>query len=188
MRLQRTWKCMVQYGGIIKRRSCLTNLLEFFEEVTTKFDKGEPVDVIYLDFQKAFEKVPHRRLLNKIRTHGVWGKVLAWIEGCLTGRRQRGGPDEVYKNNLRDEGLIIGGAVEDSGSVLYEVWKGKSNQANYCPINVLSFISKVMDGVFNSAIKLQLLSDATFGFSQGHKVPDLIAALVQSWTKELNSR
>ena len=53
---------------------------QFFEEVTRKLDKGEPVDVIYLDFQKAFDKVSHRRLLNKLRAHGVKGKILAWIE------------------------------------------------------------------------------------------------------------
>eukprot|EP00061_Rhincodon_typus_P016674 g45008.t1 len=49
-------------------------------EKMSKLDKGEPVDVIYLDFQKAFDKVLHRRLLNKIRVHGVGGKVLAWIQ------------------------------------------------------------------------------------------------------------
>eukprot|EP00061_Rhincodon_typus_P004967 g23845.t1 len=48
-----------------KGRLYLTNLLEFFEEVMSKFDKGEPVDVIHLDFWEAFNKVPHRRLLNK---------------------------------------------------------------------------------------------------------------------------
>ena len=64
--------------GFVKERSCLTNLLEFFAEVTRKLDKGDAVDVIYLDFQKAFDKMPHRRLLNKLRAHGV--KVLAWIE------------------------------------------------------------------------------------------------------------
>ena len=77
--------------GFVKGRSCLTNLLQFFEEVTKKLDKGEPVDMIYLDFQKAFGKVPHRRLLNKLRAHSVKGKILAWIEDWLTGRKQRVG-------------------------------------------------------------------------------------------------
>ena len=72
-----------------KGRSCLTNLLEFVEEVTKKLDKGEPVDVIYLDFQKAFDKVPYRKLLNKLRANGVRGKVQAWIEDWLTDRRQK---------------------------------------------------------------------------------------------------
>ena len=51
--------------GFLKARSCLTNLLCFFEEITKWVDDGSPVDVIYLDFQKAFDKVPHQRLILK---------------------------------------------------------------------------------------------------------------------------
>eukprot|EP00061_Rhincodon_typus_P006073 g26318.t1 len=49
----------------VMRKSCLTNLFEFFEKVMSKLDKRKAADMIYLDFQKAFDKVPHRRLLNK---------------------------------------------------------------------------------------------------------------------------
>ena len=52
--------------GFLKARSCLTNLLCFFEEITKWVDEGSPVDVIYLDFQKAFDKVPHQRLNLKL--------------------------------------------------------------------------------------------------------------------------
>ena len=52
-----------QYG-FLKARSCLTNMLWFFfEEITKWIDEGSPVDIMYLDFQKAFDKVPHQRLL-----------------------------------------------------------------------------------------------------------------------------
>ena len=47
-------------------RSCLTNLLEYTEIISKWVDDGSPVDVIYLDFQKAFDKVPHQRLLIKL--------------------------------------------------------------------------------------------------------------------------
>ena len=50
--------------GFLKARSCLTNLLCFFEEITKWVDEGSPVDVIYLDFQKAFDKVPNQRLIR----------------------------------------------------------------------------------------------------------------------------
>eukprot|EP00061_Rhincodon_typus_P014698 g41900.t1 len=68
-----------------------------------------------------------------------------------------------------------------------------SNLANYCPIIVLSIISKVMEGVINSAVKQDLLSnnllsDAQFVFGQSHSTADLITAMVLTWTKELNSR
>ena len=58
----------------------MTNLLKFFEDVTNRVDKGEPVDVVYLDFQKTFDKVPHKRLLCKIKAHGIGRSVLKWIE------------------------------------------------------------------------------------------------------------
>ena len=48
-------------------KSCLTILLGFFEEITKWVDDGSPVDVIYLDFQKAFDTVPHQRLILKLK-------------------------------------------------------------------------------------------------------------------------
>ena len=75
--------------GFVKGRSCETNLLEYFEEVTEFVDKGEPADVIYLDFQKAFDKVPHQRLLKKMRALGIDGEIYNWIEDWLTDRLQR---------------------------------------------------------------------------------------------------
>ena len=60
-------------------RSCCTNLLEFFEQITKSVDDGVPVDIVFLDFAKAFDKVPRRRLCEKLRAHGVGGEVLRWI-------------------------------------------------------------------------------------------------------------
>jgi len=77
--------------GFRNKRSCLTNLLEFVEHIAEKLDGGEPVDVIYLDFQKAFDKVPHERLLVKLKAIGIDGNLLRWIRQWLTGRRQRVG-------------------------------------------------------------------------------------------------
>ncbi|XP_059801424.1 uncharacterized protein LOC132378494 [Hypanus sabinus] len=73
--------------GFVKGKSCLTNLTEFFEDVTSRVDRGEPVDVVYLNFQKAFDKVPHRRLVCKLKAHGIGGMVLMWIENWLASRK-----------------------------------------------------------------------------------------------------
>ena len=75
--------------GFLKARSCLTNLLCFWEEITKWVDDGLPVDVVYLDFQKAFDKVPHQRLLLKLKAHGIGNDVINWIEKWLTHTRQR---------------------------------------------------------------------------------------------------
>ena len=66
--------------GFIKGRSCVTQLLEFLEEITEAVYNGDEVDIIYLDFCKAFDKVPHKRLLKKIEGYGIKGQILKWIE------------------------------------------------------------------------------------------------------------
>ena len=73
--------------GFLKARSCLTNVLCFFEEITKWVDEGSPVYVIYLDFQKAFDKVPHQRLILKLKSHGMGHSIINWIEQWLKDRR-----------------------------------------------------------------------------------------------------
>jgi ribonuclease P/MRP protein subunit RPP40 len=75
--------------GFVKDKSCLANLLGFFEDVTAMVGKGEPVDLIYLDFQKAFDKVPHRRLMKKVSAMGIGGEIYKWIKDWLRDRKQR---------------------------------------------------------------------------------------------------
>ena len=75
--------------GFVKNKSCLTNLLEYLTFVSECIDKGIPVHVIYLDFQKAFNKVPHKCLVAKVHAHGIQGSVHRWIESWLTDREQR---------------------------------------------------------------------------------------------------
>ena len=78
-----------QQHGFRAGRSCTTQLLEFMEEVTEAIDRGEEVDVIYLDFAKAFDKVPHKRLLSKLKGYGIKGKIYDWIKDFLSNRKQR---------------------------------------------------------------------------------------------------
>ena len=69
--------------GFVKERSCLTNLIEFFEEVTKMIDEGRAVDVVYMDFSKAFDKVPHGRLVQKVKLHGIRDELARWIQNWL---------------------------------------------------------------------------------------------------------
>ena len=64
-------------------------MLCFLEEITKWIDVGTLVDIIYLDFQKAFDKVPHKKLLLKLKAHGLGDSITDWIEQWLTDRRQR---------------------------------------------------------------------------------------------------
>ena len=57
--------------GFIKHKSCLTNLLEFLEVITSLLDEGHSMDVIFLDFSKAFDTVPKNRLFEKLKAHSI---------------------------------------------------------------------------------------------------------------------
>ena len=75
--------------GFRTKRSCLTNLLEFLDLVSDYVDEGIPVDAVYLDFQKAFDKVSHSKLLFKMARYGIDDGVVRWVGNWLSGRRQR---------------------------------------------------------------------------------------------------
>ena len=74
--------------GFRKGRSCLTQLIEHVDDVLKALNDGKEVDVIYLDYSKAFDKVDHRILLAKMKMYGITGKVYKWIENFLSERSQ----------------------------------------------------------------------------------------------------
>ena len=84
-------------------------MLCFFEEITKWLDEGSSIHIINLDFQKAFDKVPHQRLLPKLKAHGIGDGIIDWIEQWLTDRRQR---------------VIVDGEVSNWKSVLSGVPQG----------------------------------------------------------------
>ena len=75
--------------GFMSGRSTVTNLLAYMETLTKLLDDVHAVDVLHLDFAKAFDKVPHARLMAKCRGLGLGGRLLDWIEKWLSDRKQR---------------------------------------------------------------------------------------------------
>ena len=97
--------------GFLPKRSCDAQLLSCMEEWTHMLELGHPIDIVYLDFKKAFDSVPHVRLLNKLQAYGVGGKLLAWISDFLQGRRQRVNVDGELSSWRQVESGIPQGSV-----------------------------------------------------------------------------
>ena len=77
-----------QYG-FRNQRGCTLQLLKVLDDWTKAIDNGLPVDTLYLDLQKAFDSVPHQRLILKLERLGITGNLLRWIKNFLSERKQR---------------------------------------------------------------------------------------------------
>ena len=74
--------------GFISGRSTVTQLLNYLDKCIQNTVDGHVVDAIYLDFAKAFDTVPHRRLIGKMEAYGISGALLEWVKDYLHGRTQ----------------------------------------------------------------------------------------------------
>ena len=83
---------------------------------------GSPVDIIYLDFQifrfSAFDKVPHQRLLLKLKAHGIGDSITDWIKQWLTDRRQR----VVVDGEVSYWKSVLSGVPQVSGPTLFLIY------------------------------------------------------------------
>ena len=70
--------------GFLRDHSCTTQILHVVDILTKSLDQGVPIDVVYMDLQKPFDTVPHKRLLYKIKYYGIIGNLLRWIAGFLS--------------------------------------------------------------------------------------------------------
>ena len=101
-----------QQHGFSPNLSTVTRLLEYLDIVINSLDRGVGVDVVNLDFEKAFDRVPHKRLILKFKCIGIHGDLLNWCISFLYQRKQR----VVMGESISDRRNIYSGVPP--GSVL----------------------------------------------------------------------
>ena len=123
--------------GFRRRRSCETQLLTLVEELMSGLDRGKQHDLAVLDFSKAFDRVPHARLLKKLDHYGVRGGTHSWIKAFLSNRTQQ---------------VVVDGATSDPEAVISGVPQGSV----LGPILFLAFINDLPQQVSS---KTRLFAD-----------------------------
>ena len=121
--------------GFVPKRNCATQLLESIETWCKVIEEQGYIDVIYTDFAKAFDAVPHKRLMRKVKSYGFKGDLLNWIKSFLTNRRQR---------------VKVGGSISDCSKVKSGVPQGSVLGPILGPILFVIYINDMPEVISNS--------------------------------------
>ena len=139
--------------GFIKGRSTAYQLLTALDKWTEILDKNGKIDTIYFDFAKAFDTVPHERMLRKLPCYGINENITGWIRDFVTGRRQK---------------VVINGEKSKWGSVISGIPQGSI-------LGPLIFVLYINDLPEMIDATMLLFADDTKLFKEIHNTEDQIS-------------
>ena len=142
----------------------MTQLLQVMEDFTKYFEKGESFDILYLDFKKAFDSVPHQRLLIKLQSYGISGNLLKWIENFLSNRTQR---------------VRVGDSFSSTSDVLSDIPQGSI----LGPILFTVFINDLPEGI-NSYCHIFADDTKIYNSAKNHDILQNDINELQEWTEK----
>lgn len=138
--------------GFRSGRSTVTGLLQYWDKITTANEQGCPYDAVMTDFRRAFDRVQFKKCLQKLKSHGVKGRVLDWIGDWMSGRKQR---------------VVINGEASEWIEVLSSVVQGSV----LGPVLFLIFINDL-----DISIKQQDINTSIFKFADDSKLGRVVCS------------